>query len=276
MDKQNRGYLYPDPSEAYVSPYVSTSSAYAATGNAAYPFQGYSHLHDDGHIPQSPLVHEGFVPNSAHEYDNDAIRYEEEEEEEESGVPSGGLQFEYAPRRNPWNVRNDSENRINIDGSLSWDDQQDAHQRMIDPDFYISNDEDRSPSGIPERSESPADAVLQGEGRRGAKRGRPRGRGRGGVRGGLKLLMQMTDPDFRRGRGGARGRPRSSRAKAEAGVRRGGGKAKRGPRAAIDPGAEYKRFQDQATLAYLRGDLEDALEYARQAVQQNPEIFASH
>ncbi|KAK5002001.1 transcription factor TFIIIC subunit tfc4, partial [Cryomyces antarcticus] len=86
----------------------------------------------------------------------------------------------------------------------------------------------------------------------------------------------MTDPDFRRGRGGTRGRPRSSRAKAEAGVRRGGGKAKRGPRAAIDPGAEYKRFQDQATLAYLRGDLEDALEYARQAVQQNPEIFASH
>ncbi|KAL2356117.1 transcription factor tfiiic complex subunit sfc4, partial [Cryomyces antarcticus] len=84
------------------------------------------------------------------------------------------------------------------------------------------------------------------------------------------------DPDFRRGRGGTRGRPRSSRAKAEAGVRRGGGKAKRGPRAAIDPGAEYKRFQDQATLAYLRGDLEDALEYARQAVQQNPEIFASH
>ena len=44
----------------------------------------------------------------------------------------------------------------------------------------------------------------------------------------------------------------------------------------MEPSAEFKKLQTLATTAYLNAQHEDALKYAKQAVQVNPEIFASH
>jgi len=57
---------------------------------------------------------------------------------------------------------------------------------------------------------------------------------------------------------------------------RGGRKGKRGPRAIAEPSPEFKALQGRATTAFLEGDFETAADFSRQAIQNNPEVFAAH
>ncbi|KAK5125228.1 hypothetical protein LTR85_000904 [Meristemomyces frigidus] len=105
---------------------------------------------------------------------------------------------------------------------------------------------------------------------RGSTRGTPGERGRGRPRG-WKWAVAGTAHDTSQSstRGAKRGRPRGS------GEGRGQGRP-RGPRKDVDPGQEFKRFQTEATTAFMDGDFETALQAARQAVQANPEVYAAH
>ncbi|CAK3964241.1 Transcription factor tau subunit sfc4 [Lecanosticta acicola] len=100
-------------------------------------------------------------------------------------------------------------------------------------------------------------------------RGRPRGRGRGRSRGYKSILKELDARVFpeqkKRGRGGSRGRPRGR------GRGRGGRRSK-----AIDPGPEFKKYLQLANKAYVDGVNEEAADYARQAIQANPEVWQAH
>ena len=116
-------------------------------------------------------------------------------------------------------------------------------------------------------SESDSDD-LQGEGRRGP---RPRGRpprsaaGRGGRRRGWKWAVRGTEHDP--------ARDRAPRARASQRGRK--QRVKRGPRPVL-PTEEFQHTMSRANQAYLAGDLEEALELAREAIQHNPEVYSAH
>lgn len=57
---------------------------------------------------------------------------------------------------------------------------------------------------------------------------------------------------------------------------RGSKKGKRGPRAIAEPSPEFKSLQGHATTAFLEGDFDTAADFARKAIQNNPEVFAAH
>ena len=94
--------------------------------------------------------------------------------------------------------------------------------------------------------------------------GRGRGRGRGRARGRMNWRRLLKDPEWKNigklpvERNSTRGRGR--------------GKAKK----AIDPGKDFKSYQASASQAYMEDDLETAADYARQAIQANPEVFQAH
>lgn len=110
---------------------------------------------------------------------------------------------------------------------------------------------------------------------RGSRRGRPRsqggrpGRGRG--RGGWKWALLGTDHEdlFKRKGGPPRRKPRRPRGRPRTSVNASG-------QDWIDPGDEYKELQREATKAFLNGDNEKALEYAKAAVKVNSEVFMAH
>lgn len=93
------------------------------------------------------------------------------------------------------------------------------------------------------------------------------GRRRG--RGGWKRFLKDTEHESLtsapkksgRGRGGRRG-PRGPRG--------------RGRNKGADPGPEFKTYMAKANRAKLDGDLDKALDFARQAVGANPEIYQAH
>jgi general transcription factor 3C polypeptide 3 (transcription factor C subunit 4) len=90
-------------------------------------------------------------------------------------------------------------------------------------------------------------------GKRGGKRGRPPTKGRGGHTGSAST------------RGAGRKRGKQGRAPGP-----------RGPRAVADPGKEWKSLQRQANDKFIAGDYEEALSFAQQAIQLNPEIFDAY
>ena len=107
-------------------------------------------------------------------------------------------------------------------------------------------------------------------------RGRPRGRGRGTGRArgkgrGWKWALKGTehDPKLQRDEEKRRGRPSGPRTGPLA------KKSKRRQRAE-DPGPEFKKLQEQATGAFLSGQLDTAMDLARQAVMTNPEVYVAH
>lgn len=95
-----------------------------------------------------------------------------------------------------------------------------------------------------------------------------RGRGRGKKRGGWRQLLKGTEHanvgKAERGRGGGRGRPRGR------GVR--GGRRSR----PVDPGPEFKRYLQLANKSFMDGQNEEAADFARQAIQANPEVWQAH
>lgn len=113
----------------------------------------------------------------------------------------------------------------------------------------------------PDLNDEIFDEVAMGGTRGGTGRGRGRGRGRG--QGSWRKLLKGTEHESvgagsknSRGRGGARGRGHR--------------------RKPVDPGPEFKTFMAKANRAKLDGDIDTALDYARQAVGANPEIYQAH
>lgn len=144
------------------------------------------------------------------------------------------------------------------------------------------DDDDDSDDDDPEFDASFADALALTENdmalgevtkpTRGRPRGRPRGSGRGRGRGrGWKWALKGTehDPKARKDGEKRRGRPGGPR------VGPGARKSKKRQRAE-DPGPEFKKLQAQATEAFLSGQLDKAMDLARQAVMTNPEIYVAH
>ena len=76
-----------------------------------------------------------------------------------------------------------------------------------------------------------------------------------------------VDPPRTRGRG-KRGRP--------IGHGRGGKGIKRGIRRPLEPSQAFKDLHSQATMAFIHQDYTTAEEFAKQAIQENPEIFAAY
>ena len=276
------------PSPSFGRPVVGAYSFPFRDSLRLSPGRGYEG--DEGLAAQGPVVHEGFVPIGGGG-DGDG---EEDEEGEKYGGGLGGWRGElegaaYEDGESAEEDEEDSDDEEEDGDPMDIDvlDGLDGIPTAIakDPDFSPSGDDDRNVASDSKSSsgdDDNDDEGTRGEGRRGASRGRagrgrPRGRGRGrGQRGGWRAVLRRleTPPVRRRGRGRGRGRG-GQEMKGEGAP--GGRRGKRGPIAAAEPSVEFKRLQAEATEAFLvRGDKEAALEYARQAVQNNPEIFAAH
>lgn len=276
---------YPDPTDTYRSPYpIASSSNYDIPSELSF-----RHDLQDTYLPLGPVVHEGFIPQPAQPFSmsDAAAQYR-------SIIQSFGLnKGQQAPDSNyPFNngdaVQYDNgaelESEVEVEGNLMPNDFLSlglrTDERDVDPDFALPDAEDqRSDDEMSLDDEFGEDALISGLGIETSARGRgsPRGRGRGRGRGGWKQLLKGTshDPALEkaskgqgRGRGRGRGRPPLD------GGRGGGGR--RGKKKEFDPGAEFKKLQTQANNAFLNKDYENALEYARSAVQANPEIYAAH
>ncbi len=243
----------------------------------------YSHYPGD-FSPAGPVVHEGFVPRI-----DDEFVHEDGQEE--------SLRFSPMPATPLYQIDHALDGITpDVGGEVSGGDKQftesdsdeafttidehrtaglvlDASTELVDPDFTPWEDgRSISPDEISSRDGSTSeDETLRGEGRRGPSRGRgrSRGRARGPVRGrGWRAVLRgLESPPPARARG------RALRGEGSRGGRRG----RRGPRATAEPSREFKQLQTKATEAFLsKNDPAEALEFARQAVQINPEIFAAH
>ena len=154
----------------------------------------------------------------------------------------------------------------------------DANVPAVDPDFFPElHDSDTDSDNLSDDSSVKATTEnAEVEGRRGAGRGRGRGRGqrrgRASVRPGDQAIRWPGVPS---------GQPQDSKARESVVPRgegaRGGRRGKRGPRAPAEPSKAFKDFQAKATVAFLLDkNFDVAAEYAKQAIQVNPEIFAAH
>lgn len=96
-----------------------------------------------------------------------------------------------------------------------------------------------------------------------------RGRGRGGKKKGWRAILKGTDHanigKVPKNTISKRGRP-SDRAKNQ------GRKRKK----EVDPGPEFKRVMAKANNSFMEQDYETALDFVRQAVAANPEIWSAH
>ena len=127
-----------------------------------------------------------------------------------------------------------------------------------------------TPSGTSEDlslSSDPESEELRGEGRRGP---RPRGRNsrsaasRGPRRRGWKWAIKGTEHEQ------VKTRPPRARVSQRAKTR-----GRKGPRA-VRPNEEFQQTMTRANQAYLDGNFEDALDFAREAVLINPEVYSAH
>lgn len=109
----------------------------------------------------------------------------------------------------------------------------------------------------------------RGPGRGQTGTGRARGRGRGGWRAVLQKKAEeegWSDDELIR-------KPKRQKIKKVQGRQKG---VKVGPRRAAEPSLEFKRLQSAATKAYIKQNYDLALRFAREAVRENPEIYAAH
>ncbi|KAK5135014.1 hypothetical protein LTR08_005674 [Meristemomyces frigidus] len=108
-------------------------------------------------------------------------------------------------------------------------------------------------------------------------------RGRGGARGAAgqrgrgrrswKWALKNTEHDSAQQKADKKAERQRVRGTSEG---RGRGRPRGRVRKAVDPGREFKKFQTEATTAFMDGNLDVALQAARQAVQANPEVYAAH
>ena len=99
----------------------------------------------------------------------------------------------------------------------------------------------------------------------------------------ISMVREVQTRSQKGGRGNRRSRGRRGlgtsvsrgrgRVRTPKGPGRGGKGVKRGVRKPLDPGQDFKDLHSQATMAFIDQDYEAAEEFAKQAIQSNPEIF---
>ncbi|KAF1811400.1 TPR-like protein [Eremomyces bilateralis CBS 781.70] len=243
----------------YLNPEVQ-SDAYTALG----PNFDFHSQHLAPNFSDFPIVHEGVVP--AEEYENEYPEDFQNQGDERTAYESS-----------------DSETSSGVEDEILPD--FDANDPVGDPN-YPSSSASASPS--PDESEESEREIQEAIGglARGNKRGRPagrgrsrgrppgagrgRGRGRGGWRAVLKKKAEeegwSDDELFRKPK-------RQKKTEKPRGRQKG---VRAGPRKTAEPSMEFRRLQSIATKAYIDQKFEIALKYARDAVKENPEIYAAH
>ncbi|KAF2001115.1 TPR-like protein [Amniculicola lignicola CBS 123094] len=229
----------PDPGASYHGPQA--------------PFSTSNYLQSQLHEIQAlrqPIVHEGFIPAPGNEDDfGDELDFhrpwynddsdDDSETERRLLAEEERIMFEVEARNN--NSEEDS------DYSLA---NEDLEELEKDPDEMILDgdiDED-------EEEEDTARKPRKGAKGRGVPQVVPQVRTRGRPR------KQKSDKVDIRPKTGKQGRP----------------PGKMGPRATADPGPRFKELQRLSNEAYFRGDWQTGIEYCDQAIQMNPEIFATY
>ena len=276
MEDHEESPIYPDPNVTFNTPYLSQPYGYDS--------QDYSIGTPDSYWPPAPapVVHEGYVRQDDSDFDDQ----NDPSEDLRQLHAQYGLQDVLNPTHSHYRFNDDVDLEMEDSPSDDFDDEQAQIEELaraeltgnnpaIDPDFEVSEDEAQFGNKTSSESESPDDSPEESTRGRGSKRGRGRAGGRARGRRGYKWALKGTehDPALKKARGGTRGRPRGSQ------IPRGEGRKKGKPKGAsntVEPNADFKRLQILATQSFLAEDLETAADYAREAVQTNPEIFAAH
>jgi general transcription factor 3C polypeptide 3 (transcription factor C subunit 4) len=140
----------------------------------------------------------------------------------------------------------------------------DSDSHESDPDVEVIQDDD-----VESDSDLDLDVDLEDRSRRGGTRGRGRGRGRprGRGRGGRGLGV----------RGGSSTRGRKTPAKRRLAPTQGPtGPRKYKPKPMAEQTTEFKKFNAQATQAWMNEDWDEAMRNALEAIKINPEVFPLH
>jgi general transcription factor 3C polypeptide 3 (transcription factor C subunit 4) len=245
---------------AYISPFPPLQPQFPPSGYIPFSYPGTSYpnfTYLEQYDSAGPIVHDGFIPAPGHE-DDDAGIY--------PTIPQ-------ELRNSMLQPRNDTHSSGEEDDSSDQDDDDedvlrniaDANDKDEDSDFSISDADDADLDQDEELEEDELEEDLevtdvQPRRRPGSAGGRP---GAGGSRrGGPHVGSRGT---------WARGQKRFA-----AFDRRGKGGRHKGQRPVADPGPLFKSLQRSANAAYMGQKYDEAIEYANQAIQMNPEIFASH
>ncbi|KAF1830557.1 TPR-like protein [Decorospora gaudefroyi] len=211
-----------------------------------------------------PAVYEGFIPAPGREdedeypdaaaglYDRDLESSDSEYEEYQRMIR------EEEDRLRQIEEKDDSEVDADYSDDEAQQDEGDPDEMDLGVDFEDIEEPTRSKRGRGATRGAPKTQAFPSilgaastRGRRGGKRGRPSTRARGGYNGSAST------------RGRKRGKPGRS-------------KGPRGPRPAADPGQEWKNLHQQANKMFIAQEYEEALSYAQQAIQLNPEIFDAY
>lgn len=217
-----------------------------------------------------PAVYEGFIPAPSREDEDDypnlpngfrnSFRHDRDfqSSDEDDEMERMLAEAEEEEQLRQIEERDNSEVDKNYSSEDAQHDEGDPDEMELLEDFEDVEERVKYKRGKPSakgdlatRGQTVTRGASSSRGVRGAKRGRPAGRGRGGHQGAASTRGR---------RGGSRGRP----------------KGPRGPRAVADPGREFKELQRQANDRFIAGDYENALSYAQQAIQMNPEIFDAY
>jgi len=102
-------------------------------------------------------------------------------------------------------------------------------------------------------------------------RGRPRKRGRGAY----KWALAGTEHDPAKRRAEQKAEQKQRRRERGRG-RRGNYRGRGGHRKPVDPGPDFKYHHATAMAAFMDGDLEEAKQSVRAAIEANPEVFEAH
>ena len=276
---------YPEPSSTIVTPYPARYQP-ERPANSDYNNFNATPYWQPG-LP--PPIHEGYIPRDDLGDDYNEDRDDDYDDDPERNLRALTAKYDLGHILNPHNrtshstgyqygerlddnmVLDDDEDETVLESDVIAGPQQPADED-VDPDFEGSDDGQTSGDNMSLDSELLDEIVDEPPVRgRGAKRGTT-GRGRG--RRGWKWALAGTehDPKLNKPRGRP-GRPQgSTQVPRGEGRKRGGGAGTKH----ADPGVEYKKLQQKATQNFLDGDLDAAADFAREAVQANPEVFAAH
>ncbi|KAF2267689.1 TPR-like protein [Lojkania enalia] len=233
--------------ELYTTPFVANQQPSQLPTTGIGHRGGHSSFADNGshessynnrdYITSGPIVHEGFIPAPGHEDDDDNV----EAPYEYRNTLDQGIESD---------DERESEEEQEFLRQLAEKDDSSADSDFSMPDIDEAEDVDDMIDDLDEYEDEEPNSSRSNFRRRGRGRSKACGRGRGG-------------------RGGTRGfeSTRGSRART---------RGRRGIRQVADPGPQFKSLQKLANNAYLKGNLQETIEYAQRAIQLNPEIYASH
>jgi general transcription factor 3C polypeptide 3 (transcription factor C subunit 4) len=277
---------YPEPGASSLNPYPAISQS--AWGPYGSPPGTNGGSHTAPGAPNGPQVYPDLDDDpsigpygGSNEYSQLAedfhMRYGTPQKRRDYHFPGASIGYktdvegepEERPMENPYYDTELIRRAEEVDGGDYVPTEDDASDDDDDDDADFENSFAKALDAISEDEMAISAVTKPGRGR---PRGRPRGSGRGRGRGrGWKWALKGTehDPKLQKDEEKRRGRPSGPRTGPLA------KKSKRRQRAE-DPGPEFKKLQEQATGAFLSGQLDTAMELARQAVMTNPEIYVAH